>query len=252
MVYCGRPSSGCENCRYVRMSHTRRFLLTCAQETAQKSTTVLSPAPAQPCAKQADSRNEQCDEKRPACSRCVRKKQPCVGYRDLSGLIIRDETKRTKAKFSQWQPQPRGPIPTSEVTAVSGMGPAWLNIDPTVCRLPPAQEDIAVGYFYHTMMNTLCEGDPTRYLHLQLTKFYAQSTPGSAFRSATEAISYAASRHMMPRAALLCRKRYIDAVNAIRTAIQDPEEVRNDHTIYAILLLCGYEVSDQTCRLDEL
>jgi hypothetical protein len=176
----------------------------------------------------------------------MRKKQPCAGYRDLSGLIIRDETKRTKAKFSQWQAPSREPVPTVEATVVPDTGPVWLHVDLTASWLQPSPEDAAIGYFYHTVLSNLSGGDPTRYLHQQFPALYAQSNSGSALRLAAEAISYAASRQLMPKAALLCRKRYIEAVNATRSAIQDPIEMTNDHTIYAILLLCGYEVSGRT------
>lgn len=53
MVYRGKPSAGCENCRKAK---------------------------------------KKCTLEQPACARCVKLKKPCSGYRDTSGLQIQDET----------------------------------------------------------------------------------------------------------------------------------------------------------------
>lgn len=39
------------------------------------------------------------------------------------------------------------------------------------------------------------------------------------------------------------RKRYVQSISALKAAIRDPIEVKSDETLYAVLLLCGYEVS---------
>ncbi|KAM5357465.1 hypothetical protein ACJZ2D_016231 [Fusarium nematophilum] len=90
-------------------------------------------------------------------------------------------------------------------------------------------------------MDNLSDRDPAHYLHTQLPNLYARSDPGSALRLATEAISYATSTKLIEGATLLSRKRYVQAIKAIGKAIQDPIEARDDQTLYAILLLCGYE-----------
>jgi hypothetical protein len=113
---------------------------------------------------------------------------------------------------------------------------------PVVGRLSPPMEDAAICRFYYTTLDTLSSEDPVHYLHLQLPGLYAKCSPDSALRLATEAISYAASRHLLPQGAQLARKGYIKAVQAIREAVQDPAEAQNPTTLYAILLLSGYEV----------
>jgi hypothetical protein len=107
----------------------------------------------------------------------------------------------------------------------------------------PPMQDVVVCHFYHTTLETLSDKDPVRFLHSQLPNLYSRSDPGSAIRLATEAISYAASTKLMQEAALLSRKKYIQAIKAIGNAIQDPIKVENDQTLYAVLLLSGYEVS---------
>ncbi|KAF5668466.1 hypothetical protein FHETE_5279 [Fusarium heterosporum] len=72
MVYCGKPSGGCSNCR-------RRKI---------RASLVIK-----------------CDQKEPACTQCEKKNQPCPGYRNLVDLMFRDESShvikkavRTRAK----------------------------------------------------------------------------------------------------------------------------------------------------------
>lgn len=45
------------------------------------------------------------------------------------------------------------------------------------------------------------------------------------------------------RAIKVSRKRYVKAIAALKATIQHPVEVKSDDTLYAVLLLSGYEVS---------
>ncbi|OLN81620.1 White-opaque regulator 1-like protein 2 [Colletotrichum chlorophyti] len=64
MVYCGKASQGCQNCR------TRRI---------------------------------KCDKVKPECSQCIRVSKKCPGYRDQLSLMFRDEsTKVIKKAHAQW------------------------------------------------------------------------------------------------------------------------------------------------------
>ncbi|KAI0180841.1 hypothetical protein GGR52DRAFT_521864 [Hypoxylon sp. FL1284] len=64
MVYCGKASQGCQNCR------TRRI---------------------------------KCDKKRPGCSQCIRVGKKCPGYRDQLSLMFRDESSKVIQKaHAQW------------------------------------------------------------------------------------------------------------------------------------------------------
>ncbi|KAK4156746.1 white-opaque regulator 1 [Chaetomidium leptoderma] len=64
MVYCGKASQGCQNCR------TRRI---------------------------------KCDKVRPQCTQCVRVRKQCPGYRDQLSLMFRDESTKVMQKaHAQW------------------------------------------------------------------------------------------------------------------------------------------------------
>jgi hypothetical protein len=172
--------------------------------------------------------NEKCDEKRPECSRCLKMQRTCPGYRDQSDLMFRDETFKTQQRVRQRRAPPHGSYPGSKISVYS---------------MYPSMQDFAVCHFYHTTMENLSDEDPVRSLHTLLPSLFADSQPGSPLCLATEAISYAASSRLVQEAMQLSRKRYVQAIKAIGKAIQDPTEVSNDQTLYAILLLCGYEVS---------
>jgi hypothetical protein len=164
----------------------------------------------------------------------------CPGYRDFSELIFRDETARTREKSRRLQSANNVKVPVTEVTeAATLMSSACIA---SACPSLTSMENIAIYQFYHTIMENLTDKDPTRYLHAQLPSLYAKSKPGSALRLATQAISFAAFSRLGHKATLLARKRYVEAIRSTKRALQDPCELRSDETLYAILLLSGYEV----------
>jgi hypothetical protein len=112
--------------------------------------------------------------------------------------------------------------------------------------LSPSAEDFAICQFYHTTLQNLRQEDHARYLHMQLPALYHQSDKESALRYATQAISYASSTKFGDSVAQLSRKPYMQAIRAVRKSIRNPAEIKSDQTLYAILLLCGYEVSSFT------
>ncbi len=111
--------------------------------------------------------------------------------------------------------------------------------------LPPSEEDLTLCFFYQTTLESLIHADRAQYLHLQLPTLFSRSEAGSALRLATQAISLAIWARSRPddlKASQLSRKRYSQALSAMNAAIQDPVEVKSDDTLYAVLLLSGYEV----------
>ncbi|OJJ34858.1 hypothetical protein ASPWEDRAFT_51110 [Aspergillus wentii DTO 134E9] len=70
MVYCGKPSKGCESCR---------------------------------------SRKIRCDQARPSCSQCIRTQRACPGYRDALSLMFRDESQDVVRKAKKASPPGRSP-----------------------------------------------------------------------------------------------------------------------------------------------
>ncbi|EMC99357.1 hypothetical protein BAUCODRAFT_400235 [Baudoinia panamericana UAMH 10762] len=81
MVYTGKPSLGCEECRRAK---------------------------------------KKCDQALPSCGRCVRLDKICGGYRDLNELMFRDQSSSVARRASQQSeagPSTRHPSPKKEATA---------------------------------------------------------------------------------------------------------------------------------------
>lgn len=156
--------------------------------------------------------------------------------------MFRDESSRTQARFRQWHAR----TSAREDSAVSPLRTArflpWVLGSPfSQSVLSSSEEETVICHFYHTILHNLSPEDPVHFLHTQLPSLYGKSRTGCALRLATEAISYASSSRLFPEAALISRKRYVRAVQALGQAIQDPTEAASDHTLYAALLLSGYE-----------
>ncbi|KAL1842854.1 hypothetical protein VTJ49DRAFT_4021 [Mycothermus thermophilus] len=112
MVYCGKPSKGCSNCR---------------------------------------ERKIRCDQKEPGCGQCEKRHQKCPGYRNLVDLMFRDESShvikkakeraRKKANSGKRLSPPSTPS-TSEgrlsVTPEPGPRPSSLVVPPTPVMSSPA------------------------------------------------------------------------------------------------------------------
>ncbi|CAH0042451.1 unnamed protein product [Clonostachys rhizophaga] len=142
--------------------------------------------------------------------------------------MFRDETARTQIKARRRH-------------AGRGANFPQLPTPPPSSLLFLQSQDIAICYFYTTTLSNLSEKDPTRQLQMYLPSLYTKSRIGSALRLATESISHVLLPNLVPDSKRTARKRYNAALIAIRRAIQDPIQAKTDETLYAVLLLCGYE-----------
>ncbi|KAH6890326.1 hypothetical protein B0T10DRAFT_402895 [Thelonectria olida] len=80
MVYCGKPSKGCSNCR---------------------------------------ERKIRCDQKEPSCGQCEKRQQTCPGYRNLVDLMFRDESSRVISKAEKHRSHPRKKTQTPDANSPS-------------------------------------------------------------------------------------------------------------------------------------
>ncbi|KXJ97716.1 hypothetical protein Micbo1qcDRAFT_230297 [Microdochium bolleyi] len=108
MVYCGKASQGCQNCR------TRRI---------------------------------KCDKKRPECSQCIRVAKKCPGYRDQLSLMFRDESSKVIQKaHAQWGGSPLESSPASSSSSSSSGSsspPAAIENDTPTFEITPANGLVA-------------------------------------------------------------------------------------------------------------
>ncbi|KAJ5167337.1 uncharacterized protein N7482_006118 [Penicillium canariense] len=236
MVYCGKPSKGCGQCR------TRKI---------------------------------RCDQARPACSQCVRAKRDCPGYRDQLSLMFRDESKSVVRKAvassssssdsSTRSRQKRSPArlpriasPGGNLTTLAAVEPAqYFNLadpqlDYTMQRLsqmplevqplPHTSKQEVICYFLrgNAIPGSLWMGD-------FVTQFLAE--PGAtASQRAMQSSVIAVSSAMLCRVRKMtslkeaAQKEYVSALNLLNTALADVEEAKSNHALGAVVLLAVYEV----------
>lgn len=275
MVYRGKPSAGCENCRKAK---------------------------------------KRCGLEQPACSRCVKLKKVCIGYRDTNALQIQDETSSVKRKAerqnakSQYQfhsqsqsPAPptrprstapsnfltppkfefEGGIPTpastnSDSTASSNdtvdidpllisrsdgdmdLDPLLFGIDPldfdplepsldaaneltvynpsAFTMTPlPKPDDVAMNYYLDRF---------TAYNHWQFMRsFTANRTLDPCLELAMKAVGMAALGNVQSVAMgkQYAQWMYVEALGLLNDSLRDPKRCKTDESLIAVAMLGYYE-----------
>lgn len=223
MVYGGKPSTGCKNCR---------------------------------------QRKIKCDERKPACTQCTNTDRVCPGYTHLFDLVLRDETvsvsrkaqrgKRRRLKpvaedsgpgaSSGRQPQPIegvGSIASSSAVATTASS-GGLFLGKSFQDLPEQQ---AVNSFFSTYI-VIPRHPYSRRGYLDcLLPLYQKTRHDSLLSLATTAISLAVQGGS-PRTQhyrQISRSYFGKALVKTSRAIRDPVESVKDETLMAILLLSFYE-----------
>lgn len=174
----------------------------------------------------------------------------CGGYRNHTDLMFRDESAGVRRKAQRSDERRHASSSSSAAASHSAASDDLLRWsqhtnEPHLVRRfsTPTGEAFALCHFYQTTLDNLSEEDPTRYIFQQFPDLYSKSSPDCALRLATGAISYAALARWVDQAAHLSRRCYVRAIEATAKAILDESQVQTDQTLYAVLLLCGYEVS---------
>lgn len=238
MVFCGKPSKGCGQCR---------------------------------------SRKIRCDQERPACSQCLKGNRVCPGYRDELSLMFRDEsqqvvrkarnsaaarkskTQARKAARRTLSPSESSPESTPGATTVS-VGRSSDVIDfghespvqtelierQPLTRIQPSYQttqDEAVCYFlrYNRW--------PGFHWMLDLSPEFLASSGFSVSHEAMKASVGAVGTAMLGRVRqdmsmiIAAGAEYGFALQMLAFAVSDPAEVKANSTLGAVLMLAIFEVS---------
>lgn len=264
MVFCGKPSKGCGECR---------------------------------------SRKIRCDQGRPTCSQCVKGNRVCPGYRDELSLMFRDESQQVvrKAKTgatttttnpssrrakksahrtasaSGSSPQlgkrgrgpapgpPQGSGPVSISTDVSELNntnnhdaassSSDLQLSPrTVQQLTPQfpQIDFQPSYQF-TRDEAVCfflrfHAWPGVFRMSEASPEFFSITGGSPSQRAMNACIVSVGTAMLSRLRqsaqlkIAAEKEYGHALGLLTSAVADEEEAKSNPTLAAVLLLAIFEV----------
>ncbi|KAF3763764.1 hypothetical protein M406DRAFT_85177 [Cryphonectria parasitica EP155] len=239
MVYCGKPSRGCQMCR------TRRI---------------------------------KCDETKPTCNQCTKARRTCPGYKDEFDLVFRNETKATerralkkgarkspldsKFKSSNVVVVTSGNISSSSSSSCTSLVSPTSSLDSALSptgsgfmRLPSSEgnispllsvptEQLASCHFFSNFVLVPRQGCTRGFMDYLLPLMKNEPSNGH-LQHAFNACSLAhlgnrvkTSHQDIPNKAL---SEYTMALAATHTALQDPVLSKTDATLAAVLLLGLYE-----------
>ncbi|KAI1463546.1 uncharacterized protein F4812DRAFT_243289 [Daldinia caldariorum] len=225
MVYCGKPSRGCQMCR------TRRI---------------------------------KCDETKPTCNQCAKSRRQCPGYKDEFDLILRNETQATERRARKASKKAPVPRTDKSPSAGSGEGTMMMSLlftnnnssnNNTAKQPIPAAHHHAVirplnvsvehqasCHFISHFILTPRDGSGRALMDymLPLLKDSPQAHLQHAFNAC--AMAFFNNRGgVCSRFSDQALHEYTRALNGTNTALRNPETQLADTTLAAVLLLGLFE-----------
>lgn len=210
MVYRGKPSPGCENCRKAK---------------------------------------KRCGLERPACQRCVQLRKACSGYRDTTGLQIQDETwsvqqkaqrqtaKARRATSIETTPEwsdggssaPEELVHTTEIATYADLASVSLLLS-----IKPKPGDVATSYFFHQF---------TSPSHWPFLRDLQQRTKDPCLELAIKACGMAALDNVesVVMGRQYAQSMYGEALGQLNDRLRDPKRCRSDASLMAVSMLGFYE-----------
>ncbi|KAH9219464.1 hypothetical protein DL95DRAFT_443512 [Leptodontidium sp. 2 PMI_412] len=221
MVFCGKPSKGCSNCR------TRRI---------------------------------KCDQLDPACSQCLRASKKCPGYRDQLALMFRDENEKVLTKVltnsrdlaKQNQSKSRKNSGDESVSSSSRstsvarspalpIGLLRFSISPALAA--PLQDEGIRFFFTHYVTSG------SRPLSGEVD--FARGSPpwtllsvDPSFNNAVSSVGFAGLSNVTkdPEHTIAARKKYAASLRDITIALKDTSTSDLDATFKSVMLLAAFEI----------
>ncbi|KAJ5382847.1 hypothetical protein N7517_000758 [Penicillium concentricum] len=243
MVYGGKPSTGCGNCR---------------------------------------SRKIRCDQARPVCGKCTRTNRKCLGYRDELSLMFRDETESVarKARSSQSSSAASTPsssfIPRMSSRSARSVLPKRCYVSPVTIYSCKSLKGPDFGFGsdprYKLCMREARQSPVETHLNTTVSKqeaicFFLQShTISGSFlgidtwtnflmdsseslgQRAIQCSIVAVASAMLSRVRRVASLRraalqeYGSALKLVNQALANPDQAKTDQTLGAVILLALYEI----------
>ncbi|KAM0205960.1 hypothetical protein ACHAPQ_001858 [Fusarium lateritium] len=207
MVYCGKPSRGCQMCRARRIK---------------------------------------CDETKPTCNQCAKSRRQCPGYKDEFDLVFRNETQATErrarkaSKKASAQKQDKlGSQTNSKVVALHKPTPDQSIL--STLQLPVDQQ--ATCHFLSNFV-LLPSHDNTRGWMEFVVPLLKSEQSAPHFKLAFDACAMASLGNRVGPGCNFESKAlgsYTKALSATFIALKDPVLSKEDSTLAAVLLLGLFE-----------
>ncbi|KAE9375204.1 hypothetical protein N431DRAFT_369426, partial [Stipitochalara longipes BDJ] len=205
MVFCGKPSKACAECRAKR---TR------------------------------------CNEATPACGQCVRAGRKCSGYRDPLAMMFKDQNSKlsSKRKLSNatGSRSPSTPRRFSQNIVFESSSDLQSELSFT-----PGWEEQAVSFVFHNYVSEDNESASSRGLFDYLPALYRKSEPGSILADAVIALGMVCIANSNRDSALLNKAilKYSATARAVSTSLGDIELAKQDGILISVLLLGIFEAN---------
>lgn len=184
---------------------------------------------------------EQCDEARPACSKCVKAKRVCSGYSEGLDLVLRHQNEAAKAGVDRRVHRNKSRSQTPDDPSESQSSTALVM--PHTLYEP--EETNALCFFVSTWVLYQRDTQADRGF-LELLPFLFHSlrpdSPLSLGLAAVSSLLFGIRERRNPESERYAFSTYTKAVKAARAALQDPVESVADETLMAVCLLGFYEV----------
>ncbi|KAM3071779.1 hypothetical protein ACMFMG_009639 [Clarireedia jacksonii] len=217
MVYCGKPSKACAECRV---------------------------------------RRTKCDTLTPSCSQCIRAGRNCTGYRSESDMMFRDQTNHyAKKSGSQNESivviskRKRKPTRSTELGTSTSQTAATQLMQMATCisfgsELCIPVEDQATCYFFRNyVLDDSSTNGPFQYLQ----DIYNIEIIGPALTDSIESLGLVglANFWQSPEMKFHANRKYNSALRLMSSRLRNEEEAKENQTLVAVMLLGFYETN--TC-----
>ncbi|PNY25432.1 White-opaque regulator 1 [Tolypocladium capitatum] len=209
MVYCGKPSRGCQMCR------TRRI---------------------------------KCDETKPTCNQCAKSRRICPGYKDEFDLVFRNETQATERRARKANKmalaQKYGREAESGESSGSSTSPASSTDACLITATPQIPiEDQAACHFVSNFVLIPNQGNARGFMEFLIPLMKMEHIP-LHFKFAFDACALASLNNRVGTGNDFKKEtlgKYTRALSATFAALRDPDVAKQDATLASVLLLGLFE-----------
>ncbi|KAK8196492.1 hypothetical protein M8818_006657 [Zalaria obscura] len=240
MVYCGKPSKGCQTCREKKVRVSGRLVKTC---NAPSSLTIA-----------------QCDQLPEGCTQCRQSRRTCPGYRNQLDLMFRNETQHVVRKAKAKSKASSKPAVKRTASAPQELETPDSSIEEVV---RPSSGPLAKRRSSDATDWSLSVPRDEQYgllphaTHLGTGFFISHFVVGQSqnvsgtiwaekiLHTSIEATGLAAFSHIARAPGLMteARKAYVEAIKLTNNALACPAQCTNDSTLLAVMVLTSFEAT---------
>lgn len=221
MVYSGKPSKACDNCRKRKIK-----VIFISARVAGVFCMLMSSLP-------------QCDQATPSCLQCRQARFSCSGYRDLSQLYFRDQSREVAQKAQRTYTSVA--FRRRRISKFQNQQePDNLLHAPRNLSTPSKQQAICI--FLHEYV---LDDSELNKAHLTTSQMVNQASSSGAVHHAISSIGLAILSNLRNDVSLMvqAKNEYCSVLGLTNLALRHKSEYLLPTTLNAVILLGTFEVS---------